>query len=325
MTHSLKQKVAPKLVKAPALKAGDRVGLICPASRPDSPAALYRAVKVVQEMGFRPVVGRNVLQSHGYMAGTDAERLDDLLRFWKDDTIAGIFSVTGGFGSVHLLPFLNAELFLSKPKIFVGGDDNTHLALTLNAISGLVTFVGPNLDQVKTKASFESLLAAVTSKESLRPITCVNANNEDIFSDYPYAISANKIGGRLLPGNLTAIGTLMGTPFESVFDQAILLLEDKNERNSTLDRWFTNLYVSGVLDKVAGVAFGQFENCGAHGDFSNLSLEELFGDRLKSLSKPFVFGFPFGQGADNVTVPVGVEAHLDTGEGRLDFTEPALC
>src|SRR5438067_2008858 len=135
---------ATKLIKPPALRPGARVGLIAPASRPESPAVVQRCSRIVEEMGFRPVVGKNVLRTHGYMAGRDAERLDDLNSMIDDETISAIFCLTGGFGSIHLLPDVHYPALRQSPKIIVGADDNTHLLLAIHSKTGLVTFSGPN-------------------------------------------------------------------------------------------------------------------------------------------------------------------------------------
>jgi len=313
------------MLKAPALKKHDRIGLVCPASRPDSPVVLKRCQQIVEDMGFVPVVGKSVMKTHGYMAGTDEERLEDLMSFLHDDSIAGIFCVTGGFGSMHLLPYLEYKRIAVQPKVIVGGDDNTSLLTAIHARSGLVTFVGPNLDQINSKYSFERFRDAVTGKGHLAPVTVADVHSDGYMRPVAYSPVAGDIKGRLLGGNLTALVSLMGTEYQPNFEDAILFLEDRDERNDILDRWFTTLYVSGELGRLGGIAFGQFENCSTKASFNMLSLEELFGDRLCLLHIPSCFGFPIGQGKEAATVPLGVTVHLDTEKARLEFLEPALA
>src|SRR3990167_5427025 len=136
------------LVKPAALKPGDKVALVCPASRPESPQVIKRSVKIVEELGFRPVIGKHVLSIHGYTAGTDEQRLDDLMTFLDDDSVAGLFCVTGGAGSISLLSGLPYSLVSTKPKVLVGGNDNTHLLLAIHTCSRLVVLYGPNLDEI---------------------------------------------------------------------------------------------------------------------------------------------------------------------------------
>src|SRR5262245_38470922 len=131
--------VSPRLptIKPPALKPGDRVGLACPASRPASPAVVRQRVKVIEELGLHAIVGNHVLNVHGYLAGTDEERLDDLNSLLADHSIAGIFCITGGFGTLRLLDRLDYASITKHPKIIVGCDDITSLLLAVYGRSGV--------------------------------------------------------------------------------------------------------------------------------------------------------------------------------------------
>jgi muramoyltetrapeptide carboxypeptidase len=320
----MKNNAAIKVLKPRALKKGDRVALISPASRPDGPAAVKKCQQLVSELGFVPVLGKSILSTRGYMAGCDMERLDDFNNAIQDDSIAGIFCISGGFGSMHLLPHLDYDQILSHPKVLIGGDDNTSLLVAINAKTGLVTFHGPNLDQIASRFTFENFRAAITSKSSLAVLSA-NADGADGFpKPVAYAPVEGSTKGRLLGGNLTALVSLMGTPYQPEFNNAILFLEDRDERFDTLDRWLTTLYISGYLKHVSGVALGQFANCGTKSSFNMLPLEDLFGDRLSELKIPSCFNFSFGQVDNTATIPIGVMAQLDSAKGTLEFTEGAL-
>jgi muramoyltetrapeptide carboxypeptidase len=311
-----------KILKPHALKRGDKVGLISPASRPDGPAVIERAVKAMEWMGFKPVIAQHALDMQGFLAGADSDRLADLMTFFQDDSIKGIFCLSGGYGSLRLLDKIDYKLIAEHPKVLVGSDDNTALLLAVNKLTHMVVFHGPNLDQLNSPVSFENLQQAVGWKKPLKPLHV--RIGKIAFGGSHYAPVKGTVSGRLLGGNLTAIGSLMGTPYQPDFSESILFLEDKNERNDMLDRWFSTLYVSGQLDKVAGVAFGDFVNCGRKGSSNMLSLEDLFGDRLKEMNKVSCFGFPVGQCEESYSVPIGVTTRLNTSDGKLEFLESAL-
>lgn len=313
-----------KLIKPEPLKAGDMVGLVSPASRPASPAVLARCLRVVTEMGFKPVVGESAFNSYSYMAGTDEDRSRDLERFLSDESIRAVFCLTGGFGSLRLLPRLNYRRIASSPKIIVGCDDNTHLLLALLKRCGMVTFHGPNLDQVSTRYSFDRLKDAVTKKAPVKLLSGSELASDGICDGIPYTPVSGIATGALLGGNLTALVSLLGTPYLPELAESILFLEDKNERTDILDRWLTTLYLSGHLAAVRAVAFGEFLNCGAKGSLDLLSIEELFGDRLKQLTKPCCFGLPLGQSSRTATLPLGVTVNLDATKGTLEFLEGHL-
>src|SRR5271169_2983674 len=121
--------VTKALLKPAALKPKDRVALIAPASRPYKPSVVSRAVKLVEDLGFVPVVGRNVMEIKGHMAGTDEQRLSDLNSALADDSISGIFCLTGGFGALPLVRRMDFVSMIRHPKVIVGADTNTTILL----------------------------------------------------------------------------------------------------------------------------------------------------------------------------------------------------
>lgn len=327
------------VIKPKPLKPGDRVALLCPSGRPHNPSAVNKACAIVEEMGFKPVTGKNALKIYGTMAGTDEERLSDFHAAVTDDSIAAIICITGGYGAIHLVDKFDWKLLEKNPKFLVGSDDNTHLLLAAYAKTNLVSLHAPNADRLNSKESFESLKLALTSKEPL-PSVRANYRNVETAADFPserkartnenkwqvnyfYSAVSGISEGKLVGGNLTALGTLMGTPYQPQLRDSVLFLEDINEDHGVLDRWFTNLYLSGALGQVSGVAVGDFENCHTKECFNMYSLEDLFGDRMKQQNKPCCFGLPFGQSARSLTAPIGVTVRLDATKGELSYLEPA--
>lgn len=308
-------------IKPPALKSKDRIALLAPASRPARPSQVKRAEALVHEMGFTPVTGAHVLSTHGAMAGSDEMRQADLNQALNDDSIAAIWFLTGGFGSLRLLKNLPYRKFANSPKIVLGADDNSHLLLALNRQSGVVTFNGANLDRIDTRESFEKVRKALTSHEHLPPTT----TQDKVLQNFHYAPVSGTARGHLIAANLTALVSLFGTEYEPELSGAILLLEDRAERNDILDRWFTTLYISNKLSTVAALGMGQFEDCGSRAAFNMLSFEELVEDRVVQMKLPTCFNLAFGQSSSCDIVPIGVSAELDTTSGKLVYTEAALA
>ncbi len=312
------------MIKPPALKMGDRVALVCPGSRPAGPHIFRRCLNVVEEMGFQPVPGQHVMSMHGSMAGTDSQRLGDLHNALVDESIKGIFCLTGGYGAIHLLPCLDWQLFARAPKMVMGCQDNTHLLNAITVKTGLVTVHGPNLDQIDSRATFQRVLGAVSSTNIPEPVHANREGPDHLGGSHPLAPVGGVARGRTVGGNLTALVSLLGTPFAPDFRQALIVVEDRNERADLLERWFTSLYLSGALERASGVVFGEFVNCDMRGRYSMLSAEELLEDRLVSLGRTGCFGFPFGQGEFTAPFALGIEATLDADAGRVEFHEPAF-
>lgn len=319
-----KTKNKPTL-KPPALKRGQKVALVCPGSRPESPAVVARCERLISSLDLKAVVGDHVLSNHGFLAGTDRQRLADLNGFIEDESIGAIFCITGGYGCLRLLEGIDYDAIAASRKLFIGGDDCTCLLNAIYARTGLVCLQAPNAEQVKSPFTYERLKEALFSTSSLPSLSALPKDGkEKAFKSDFYCAVEGTAEGRLIGGNLTAYASLLGTDFEPSAQDSILFLEDINEKNGNLDRWFTSLYLSGQLQYAGAVIAGSFENCGGRDAFNSLSIVDLFGDRLKYLRKPACFGMPFGQQSDTCVMPIGVRAQIDTSAGVLEFLEAAL-
>jgi muramoyltetrapeptide carboxypeptidase len=111
----------------------------------------------------------------------------------------------------------------------------------------------------------------------------------------------------------------MGTPYEPSFKGCLLFLEDRGEAPYRIDRMLSQLRLGGHLDGVAGVVLGSFKDCG--------SLEDVYSivkDAFSHRGVPILAGFEFGHGTENITIPVGIQAELNTEKGILQFEEAAV-
>ena len=313
----------PEKIKPQALKTGCRVGLIAAASRPESPLIFKRCMQVVEEMGFHPVAGKNVLANDGFCAGTDQERLDDFQTFLEDQSISGIFCCSGGYGALRLLPLLDFGQIREHPKVFLGSGDNDAILLAINKLTGLVVFHGSNLDEITDKDTFEALRRTLTAEGAPKQVYCRRPGDMP-YEGVAYSLNPRNCSGDVCGGNLTALSSLFGTRYQPELQGKILILDDFAERNSILDRWFTTLYLAGSLKKVSGIAFGGFPNCGPRGSDNMLSIEDTFGDRLNEIGTAACFGFRFGLSRCNDVMPIGIRADLDCDSGVLSYTEAAL-
>lgn len=311
-------------LKANVLRPGSKVALVAPASRPEKPSVLGRCTKLVEDMGFVPVLGNHVLKYDGFSAGSDEERLEDMQRFLEDDGIEALFCLSGGYGALRLLPLLDFGQVRKCPKVIVGGGDNDAILLAINQLTSLVVFHGPNLDEIKDEKTFENFRRSLCQAGEGRKVCAFDEKEGPDFDRRFYSLSESKVEGELCGGNLTALSSLYGTRYQCELAGKILALDDFSERSSILDRWFTTLYLAGSLRELAGIAFGAFPGCGPRGSNNMLSIEDSFGDRLKETGPPACFGFKFGSSYDNNLLAVGIKAQLDCASGTLCFLESAL-
>lgn len=96
---------------------GDTVGVIAPAS-PPVPEKLDRAVRFLKELGLEVKVGRSAIERHGYLAGNDEERLEDLHDMFEDRSVKAVICACGGYGTARIAENIDYRLIKSRPKIF---------------------------------------------------------------------------------------------------------------------------------------------------------------------------------------------------------------
>lgn len=308
-------------LKAPRLKAGDLIGIISPASRIANPARIEQGIAYLERLGYRTTTGKNILNTYGYLAGTDEERVADLHGMFANPEVKAIMCIRGGYGTPRLLSLVDYRLIARNPKVFVGYSDITSLQLALWKKCGLVTFQGPMVGvdmpdglDASTEELFWRLLTSPKKAGSVIP-----AGNPSV------TLRKGKGSGRLLGGNLAHLAGAVGTAYMPSFKDALLFIEDIGEEPYRIDRMLTQLRHAKILDQVKGVLGGQFTDCEIK-DASKptLTVDEVLREFGGMCPPPFLAHLPFGHEAHKMTIPMGVRAKLDAGEGTLEFLEGAV-
>ena len=318
---------APRaMVKPRTLKPGDIVGLITPSSYVfDTWRIDLAAARLEAALGVKCRLGRHVTGRHGYMAGTEKERLEDLHAMFTDPSVAGVFCLEGGYGTERLLAGIDYELLRKNPKALLGYSDITGLHLAITKKAGLVTFHGPVAAGTMPSWSLASLKKALFSPEPIGELS--NPPEEDAnWPAFPlHTVVPGRAHGAITGGNLTLVSTTMGTPYEIETKGRILFLEDTGEAPYRVDRMLTQLKLAGKLDAAAGIVWGTCTECTpAKSSFEiNLSLSDLLDEILGPLGKPVLAGLLFGHTREKATIPIGVEAELDAGAKKVSIVEAA--
>src|SRR5436190_1139027 len=114
------------MLKPRALKAGDRLAVVAPASSFDR-HEFDNGIAEIRRLDFEPVFDESVFERHRYLAGSPELRAAALRRAWQDPSIAGIIGVRGGYGSAQLLPLLDQDEARRARKPLIGYSDLTSL------------------------------------------------------------------------------------------------------------------------------------------------------------------------------------------------------
>jgi muramoyltetrapeptide carboxypeptidase len=308
----------------PALVAGSLIGVIAPAG----PAAAERVARVealyaAQGWRARLYAGCQAASGHGlpYLAGDDALRAADLHAALADDEVAALHCLRGGYGTMRLLPQLDAALVRAHPKLLIGYSDITALH-ALWCREGLPSLHAP------MPASDLLLPGREADAEALFALLHGGLEAGRVFAPTLQAASPGLhvpgvAEGRLIGGNLSLVAALLGTPWAWDARGAILFLEDLNEEDYRVDRMLTQLRLAGVFDQVAGVVLGSFTEMA---DPSGL-LEERIASVCRRAGKPLIAGWPTGHGTPNRPLPMGLRARLvvePQHAARLEWLEGLL-
>lgn len=295
--------------KAQCLKQGDTFGVVAPAGS-FKKGVFDKGLRILHEMGFETKVDEQIFGQTGYLAGTDSQRAAQLQQMISDDQVDAIICARGGFGCLRMLPHLNFDRMPATVKPLVGFSDITTLHQVLYQRAGWVTFHGPTVTTLAhaDEATWQSMLHVLTQTDPVRlDLSQANIVQEGIAR------------GVLLGGNLTTLSHMIGTPFMADLTGCLLLIEDTGEAPYRIDRMLTHLRLAGCLNTLAGLVLGTFDNCGAMSEIEAL-LRYHFGDR----QIPIVSEIAIGHGQCNLTVPLGLQAELDTHKGALTFLESAF-
>jgi muramoyltetrapeptide carboxypeptidase len=310
------------VIKPPRLRKGDLIALISPASAPSSHEKIEKGVQYLESLGYRVRVGKHVMAQHGYLAGTDDQRAQDLNEMILDSKVKAIFALRGGYGTPRLLGMVNYKALRRHPKIIVGYSDITALQMAVLRKVGLVTFSGPMVAVEMWNSidpyTEEHFWRIVTSTKRIGRLD--NPADEPLRAHHP-----GKAEGRLVGGNLSLLISLFGTSYVPELRQAILVLEEVDEAPHRVDRMLAQLSNSSSLNKIAALLLGRFTDCvPADASKPHLTIEQVLAEFVTRVHCPVLANLQYGHIPKKLTIPFGVRARVDSKKGGLELMESAV-
>ena len=261
------------------------------------PSYIDGASARLRAWGFAVSEGKHARSNWGRFAGTDEERLSDLIEALNDPTVDIILCARGGYGLQRIIDRVPA---ITKP--IIGFSDITALH-QLSAFSDQSSVHGIMCKHIATLPEDSEPLVA------LRQLLAGEAV-EYRWATHPL----NNPGHACAPivgGNLSVLYGLQGTPFslqQSVFSiqKPILLIEDIGARHYHIDRMMRNLRMSGVLAHLSGLVVGQFSDC-EDDPLMQQSVYETIKEVVADYDYPVLFNAPIGHVAHNL--PLWLNRH----------------
>ena len=299
------------------LLPGMTIGLVAPASPVFEPDRRDAAVRLLEDMGFSVRRGETMDAVDFCYAGDHALRARDLENMFLDDGIDTVVCLRGGYGSARLLPLIDFSAVARHPKPFVGFSDVTAIHTALQEKCGFITFHGPmpgvmdpiGLREPRAQKQWLDTLAGASPQQVANP------------DGEPFAgVGRRSVTGRLIGGNHSVLTSLIGTPWEPVWDGRLLLLEDVAERTARLDAMLSQLKGTGVFERISGLVLGDFSRYEGMTTPRKLPLHRIFQETLPA-DLPMLYRLHAGHGRDRMTLTMNARYRLDPRRASLTLLE----
>jgi muramoyltetrapeptide carboxypeptidase len=306
--------------KARALRAGDSIMFVAPAGPADRDR-VETCRKRLEAAGYRVIIPSNLFRRDRYLAGTDDERAAELNAAIRDPAVRAVFPCRGGYGLMRILARVDYAAIRDDPKIITGYSDLTALHLAIARHSKVITFHSPMPQSSLYRDDGDHAYASTGFWKVIRGEGFAEPGSSGREVELPKGrpmptkLVGGRATGRLMGGNLTLICSTLGTPHAIEPSGNILLIEDTGEAPYRVDRMFAQLRLAGVLDQVAGLLIGTFDETDVPG------VDVVVRDHCARLKVPVILNFPVGHTPFNATLPHGGLVELDADATRLRLVE----
>lgn len=284
------------------LVAGDTIAIVSPAG-PVEAHKVEGARRVLEDEGFKVLVGPHALGNNGNYSGTADERYADMAEALTNPEVRAVLCSRGGYGVVHLLDRLAALPLADDPKWVIGYSDISAMH-GLMASKGIASIHSPMTAQVMLGADDPDTASLLEILRGGRPAY--------VFDSHAYdrrGIAA----GQLYGGNMAVLNELVNTPFDILKPDRILFIEDISEPVYKIERMLYQLRLSGVLPRIRGLVVGQFTEYGHDRNYADM--ETMIRDMTAPYSYPVAFNVPVGHVDHNLPLIEGADVTLKVSAG----------
>ncbi len=299
------------------LQRGDTIGLITPAGVIKQ-RDWDQLIKNLEILGLKARYSKSIFSVYKeYLAGSDEKRIEELHKIYTDKEVKAVLAVRGGYGCSRIAEGIDYDLIRKYPKPLIGYSDLTFLQFALYKklqIPSLHGITGNRRFSYYTRKLIQEYLfedhpqMVLTSKES---------------EIHKYTPKQESYKGILIGGNLTILLSLLGTPFDIPWDDAVIFIEEINEPVYKVDRMLQQLFQAGKFQKVQAVLFGKFSESNGH-DFQTNALyeqriHEIIKEKFLPRQIPYIFGLSFGHIQKQMILPFGTPVTVDFTDASIHF------
>lgn len=278
---------------------GDKIGIVCCSNgqKKSYKNKIRHLEETLISMGLQPVFSDYIYENEDVFSGCATERARVLMDFYKDESIKGIFDISGGDVANGILPYLDYDVIAKSTKLFWGYSDLT------TVINAIYTKTGrPSvLYQIRNLIYDKKEQQLADFKKS------VIENGEELFQLKYEFVQQTHMKGIVVGGNIRCFLKLAGTEYMPNLDGKILLLEGFSGGVAQMETYLCQLKQLGAFDKVGGIILGTFTEMERENYKPDM---ETLVKRIVPCDLPIAVTKNIGHGTDSKGIIIGQEIEI---------------
>ena len=277
------------------LKYGEKIGIVCCSNGQKGTYAekIKSLENVLIDIGLQPVFSDYIYEKDNIFSGTEKERANALMNFYKDDEIKGIFDISGGDVANGILPYLDYDIIANSSKMFWGYSD---LTTVINAIYS-------KTENISYLYQIRNLVYSYKEIQKERFTNSILLGKDDLFNINYEFLQGNKMSGVVIGGNIRCFLKLSGTPYMPDFKNKILLLESCGGEAALMTTYLTQLKQMRAFEKINGIILGTFTKMEQNKVKPNI--EEIVLSIVDNKNLPIIKTNEIGHGMDSKCMIIG--------------------
>ena len=285
------------------LSYGDKVAIVACSNGLDESMriTLCKLVQELESLGLVVETSKKIFKENSIFNGSNAEKAEILMDYYKDSSIKAIFDISGGDLANTVLDYIDFDIIEKNPKFFFGYSD---LTVLINAIYKK-TKVKSYLYQVRN-------LVGEYKEAQIRHFKDSILEDGNRLTDFDYEwIQGEERGmeGIVVGGNIRCLLKLAGTEYMIDFEDKILFLEAYSGDIGKMSTYLYQLRQLNAFHKIKGIILGTFTEM----EMKDMkpSIVQLTKMIVDDENMPIVKTGDIGHGHDSKAILIGGQIKLN--------------
>ncbi len=269
----------------PALKKGDVVDIICPATA-CTKEELKKAKELIINLGLEPrfflekELTLNNKKNHEFPSFSSEDRFEQF-KLAVESNSKIIWCMRGGYGSSDILRLVQKMKKPKNKKIFIGFSDIVSLNLFTQKNWGWQNICAAMLAQIVnnnvSKKSQKTIIDLILGKKEILKYKLKPLNN----------YTKKEIEGKIIGGCISVLSGHFGTKNQINWDKKILFLEDEGEDGERLDRYFNQIITIMIEQNKlpSAILLGNFLESNPHGTPKSRNIKTAIEKFIKKIDQ----------------------------------------